>query len=190
MFVGIDANGDGKIDLFVGVCNSGSANAVGIWNPGNGLNVSPSTTSMVSPPIVSYVETASNYNWTRLSSTIDPTVGTATDINGDTQPDYFLSLSVPFADVLTQLAAEGITVNQNSTFSYVIATATQDNSLNQDLNGVNGGVNSSLTWAQLGAISDPLTAGGIAVVPEVNAFWPVTAVLAAAAVGARRRRRC
>src|SRR5437764_9541980 len=39
--VGIDANHDGAIDLFLGVNNSGAANTVGIWNPGAGLNVSP-----------------------------------------------------------------------------------------------------------------------------------------------------
>ena len=43
---------------------------------------------------------------------------------------------------------------------YVMGTATQANSFNQDLNGVNGGVNSSLTWADLGAITTPLNVTG------------------------------
>ena len=39
---------------------------------------------------------------------------------------------------------------------YVMGTASQANAFNQDLNGVNGGVNSSLTWAELGAITLPI----------------------------------
>ena len=130
LFVGIDANGDGALDLFIGVDNSGSSNNIGIWSPGNGANTSPNTTTIVSAPLVSYTLTALNYNWSAVNTTIDPTVGTATDLNGDGKNDYFLTFTVPFADVVAQLNAKGITVDQNSTFSYVIATATQANSLN------------------------------------------------------------
>jgi hypothetical protein len=41
VFVGVDANADGALDLFIGVNNSGSADTIGIWNPGNGLSVNP-----------------------------------------------------------------------------------------------------------------------------------------------------
>ena len=167
LFVGIDANGDGALDLFIGVDNSGSSDKIGIWNPGNGTNVSPNTTSIVAAPLVSYTITALNYHWTAVNATIDPSVGTATDLNGDGKTDYFLTFSVPFADVVAQLAAKGIIINQNSTFSYVVATATQANSLNQDLNGVGSNYDGSATWSTLGVISDPMTAGGIPV-PETN----------------------
>ena len=130
LFVGIDANGDGALDLFIGVDNSGSSNKIGIWSPGSGANTSPNTTTIVSAPLVSYTLTALNCNWSAVNTTIDPTVGTATDLNGDGKNDYFLTFTVPFADVVAQLNAKGITVDQNSTFSYVIATATQANSLN------------------------------------------------------------
>jgi hypothetical protein len=180
LFVGIDANADGALDLFIGVNNAGAADTIGIWKPGIGANISPSTTSIVSAPLVSYTITALNYNWSAVNSTIDPTVGAATDINGDGKNDYFLTFSVPLADVIAQLNAAGITgINQNSTFSYVIATATQANSLNQDLNGVGGSYDGNATWSTLGVISDPLTVGGIPV-PEQGAALAGALVIAAA----------
>jgi hypothetical protein len=192
LFVGIDANGDGALDLFIGVDNSGSSDKIGIWNPGTGANISPNTTSIVAAPLVSYTITALNYYWTAVNSTIDPTVGSATDLNGDGKNDYFLTFTVQFADVVAQLAARGITVNQNSTFSYVVATATQANSLNQDLNGVGGSYDPNATWATLGVISDPITAGGNPpAVPEPNTvfFSAVVAALAIAHATFRQVRR-
>ena len=184
LFVGIDANSDGAIDLFLGINNSGAADMVGIWNPGTGLNVSPNTTSIVSTPLESYTPTAGNYYWSQVTTINDPSVGTATDLDGGGQVDYFLGFSIPFTDVVNQLALLGIAFDQNSTLTYVIATATQANSLNQDLNGVEGNVNSSLTWSQLGVLSNPMTASGMAPVPEVSpALW---IVLLLAAVGVQR----
>lgn len=168
LFVGIDANNDGKLDLFLGVNNSGSGDTVGIWNPGTGANVSPSTTSMVATPLVSYTPTASNYYWSAVTATNDPSVGSATDLDGGGQNDFFLGFAIPFSDIVAQLAAAGIAFDQNSTLTYVIATATQANSLNQDLNGVAGSVNSSLTWSQLGVLSNPMTAAGLASAPEIS----------------------
>ena len=182
LFVGIDANSDGKIDLFLGVNNSGSADTIGIWNPGNGLNVSPSTTSIVATPLISYTPTASNYYWSAVTTTNDPSVGSATDLDGGGQNDYFLGFAIPFSDIVAQLAAVGITFDQNSTLTYVIATATQANSLNQDLNGVGAGYNGTLTWSQLGVLSNPMTAGGLAAVPEINpALWVGLFLVAVAA---------
>lgn len=179
-FVGIITNrASGKIDLFVGVNNSGQTNSIGIYSPGNGLNISPSTTSIGSTPLVSYTETASNYSWMPVTLTSDPTC-TNTDIDGGgpNEPDYFLTFAVPFSDIVAQLAALGISgITEDSSFSYVIATSTQGNSLNQDLNGVNGGVNSSSTWASLGALSDPTSP--VSAVPEVNPAMLISLLLAA-----------
>jgi hypothetical protein len=185
LFVGIDANNDGKIDLFVGVNNSGAGDTIGLWNPGTGANISPNTTSIVSTPLVSYTQTASNYSWVPVTTTIDPSVGTSLDLDGGGQNDYFLTFDVPFSDVVAQLSAIGITgFDQNSTLTYVIATATQANSLNQDLNGVDKNYDGSATWSTLGVLSEQMSASGISAVPEINpAAW--IALLAAGLIGDR-----
>ena len=183
-FVGIITNvASGKIDLFVGVNNAGQANEVGIYNPGNGLNISPSTTTIVSPAMVSYTQTATNYNWSIVNSTIDPNA-TNFDIDAGGQTDYFLTFAIPFADIIAQLAARGITgIDEKSNFSDVIATSPQGNSLNQDLNGVPKNYDGALTWAQLGALSDPTIP--IMAVPEVNPFMHL-ALFVAALIGHRQ----
>ena len=186
-FIGIITDrASGKIDLFLGVNNSGQSDQIGIYNPGTGLNISPSTTTIVSPALVSYALTSSNYNWSPATSTMDP-AATNFDIDAGGQTDYFLTFSIPFSDIVAQLAAKGITgIDQNSNFSYVIATSTQGNSLNQDLNGVGRNYNTSSTWAQLGVLSDPTQP--IAVVPEVNSLLGIAGLLAAIAAHQRFKR--
>lgn len=185
-FVGIDANADGAIDLFIGINNSGSADTIGIWNPGAGANTSPNTTTMVSTPLVSYTQTVANYSWLPVNATIDPSVGTATDLDGGGQNDYFLTFSIPFADVKLQLAVRGIAgIDQNSGFSYVVATATQANSLNQDLNGVGKNYDGAATWSSLGAVTYATSPAGFIQVPETGT--PALLVLGLSAlIGLRR----
>ncbi|HEV3410172.1 MAG TPA: hypothetical protein VG095_07750 [Chthoniobacterales bacterium] len=187
-FVGIITDrASGKIDLFVGVNNSGQSNQIGIYNPGAGLNVSPSTTTIVSPALLAYAQTATNYNWSPVNATIDP-AATSFDIDAGGENDYFLTFAVPFADIITQLAASGITgVDENTSFSYVIATSTQGNSLNQDLNGVPKNYDGSSTWAQLGALSDPTTP--VSAVPEVEPVMGVALLIIAVLAHAHWRRR-
>ena len=187
-FIGIITDRtSGKIDLFLGVNNSGQSDQVGIYNPGTGLNISPSTTTIVSPALVSYTITSSNYNWSAVTPTMDP-AATNFDIDAGGQTDFFLTFAVPFSDIVAQLAAKGITgIDQNSNFSYVIATSTQGNSLNQDLNGVGKNYNTASTWGQLGALSDPTQP--IAVVPEVESIFGIAGLLAAIASHHYFRRR-
>jgi len=178
VFVGLDANMDGVLDIFLGVNNSGSKNEVGIWNAGNSLNVSPSTTSIdTKNPYATYVETVANYNWSPLSSIMDPLASTM-DVNADGNTDYFISFSVNFNDVVNALNAKGISgVTQNTTMLFVGASSTQANSLNQDLNGVNGGASSSLTWKQLGAISNPITPAYVMPEPSTVSLFALSLVI-------------
>jgi hypothetical protein len=71
--VGLDANADGELDLFIGVDNSGNPNQIGLWDPGpctppDVCNVSPSTTTIDSPPLATYSEASVNYDWRAVDS--------------------------------------------------------------------------------------------------------------------------
>jgi hypothetical protein len=165
-FVGLDLDGNGVLDVFAGVNNSGSTAQVGLWWAGSGANVSPSTTSIASSPTFVYAQTGANYSWLAVSAVNNPS-GTTLDVDGGGKTDYYLSFAVPFADLVSMVSTNGFaTFNEQSFIRYVAATATQANSLNQDLNGVNGGVNSSATWSSLGAMSSPVTSSGFVPVPE------------------------
>jgi hypothetical protein len=172
--VGMDADLDGAIDLFLAVDNqpSGAGNQIGIFNPGTGANTSPSSTTIDTTALASYAQNDplyDNYDWSAVT-TIDP-LETNTDLDSGGKVDFYLTFVVPFDDVVAQLAAVGITFDENSSVRYVFGTSTQANALNQDLAGPNGGTSSTLTWEQLGAISLEYTASG-SPVPE-----PATALL-------------
>ena len=163
--VGLDADLDGRLDLFMGVNNSGSANEIGIWDPGTGLNLSPSTTTVATPAENTYVQTGANYGWTPVSALSDPPA-LSYDLNADGSTDRFLTFVIRFSDVTAAMMNRGISFDVNSIMRLVAFTSNQINSLNQDLNGVMGGVNSNLTWDQLGGMSQPYTPTSIIPVPE------------------------
>jgi hypothetical protein len=172
-WVGVDANHDGALDIFMAVDNSGSNQNLTFQDTGAGLNNSPNTTTVVTAqPQFTILQTAANYSYTFVNS-IDPVVNNI-DLNGDGNTDAFLSFRVRFAgasgepglqDALTTLA--GINITPATSLSYVIATSTQNNSLNQDLGGVDHGINSSITWVQLGGLSKLVNIDGTdSAVPE------------------------
>lgn len=181
--IGIDADLDGALDLFLGVDNGGSSDQIGIFDAGGGLNISPDTTSIVSTPLYSYTETLANYDFSPVDGTIDP--GAPTDLDGDGDTDYLLSFSVPFQDVVNALAAQGISFDDTQPYTLVAGTSTQPNALNQDLGGPDGGTDSSQSWADLGAVSDVTTP--LAAVPEPNTGTLLSLGLVAVAALKRRR---
>ena len=166
---GVDANGDGALDVFVGVDNSGAGDSVRIWRPGTGANNSPATTSLDSAYAFTYTPVATNYNWQTVTAVSDPAAGAVPagstpnrfDLNGATGTDYFVSFSVPFADLITVLNSRGITgITSGSILNYVAGTASNANSLNQDLNGISGGTTSTATYTALGIITPPVLPTG------------------------------
>jgi len=172
--VGMDANTDGVIDLFLGVDNSpsGGGNKIAIFSPGAGANTSPSTTTINTTPLASWAlndPIYDNYDFSAVT-TIDP-LEVNTDLDGGGKEDFYLTFVVPFDEVVAQLGLIGIAFDENSTVQYVFGTSTQTNALNQDLAGPTGGTTSTLTWEQLGAISLEYSASGTPV-PE-----PSTALL-------------
>jgi hypothetical protein len=200
LWIGMDANNDGALDMFIGVNNQGSTAQIGFYAPGASANTSPSTTS-IQNAVAQYqmLETASNFNYQLVNGTIDPGHATPWDLDADGNTDVYLSIAIPFVGVSGTatmqgafLGLAGMSVDLATQFRYITATSTQANSLNQDLGGINGGISSSLTYQQLGAISVPITTTGV-VAPEpstIMLFGMSGALfLAGAAIRAYRRAR-
>jgi hypothetical protein len=168
LWVGVDADVDGDIDVFIGATSS----SIGIFDTDPSYaNNSPNTTRIAGTATTSYTVSASNYNYRAVDFTNDG--GTTNDItSGGTDTDYYLSFTMNFQDVVNFLnttAGGNISINDSSSIRYVLGTATQGNSLNQDLGGVNGGANSPTTWEQLGGFSPIMNAAGT-VVPEPSSL--------------------
>ncbi|WP_367874271.1 hypothetical protein [Luteolibacter sp. Populi] len=184
-WVGVDADGNGSVDAFLGLGNQGNSSSLGIYAPGSSANTSPNTTSIAASASFSYAIGASNYNYRAVDYLTDG--GTSNDATTATSgdADYYLSFLVPFNDLVSYLATKNINISDQSPLRYVVATSTQHNSLNQDLGGVNGGINSTSTWTELGGFSQTTNAMGT-VVPEPSAFAIGASLLL---LGALRRRR-
>ncbi len=176
VWVGIDANADGKVDLFAGALEDSD---IGYYPAGTGANTSPSTTSIVSSnPYFEVAVSTLNFDFSPVTSTNDPT---ATNFNldggsggGASHTDQFVSFKLSFASLVTAVNGLGLsnlgTFNQDSPLRFIAATSQQANALNQDLNGINGGVNSATTWTALGGFTKPFTVDGVAVIPEPSAL--------------------
>ena len=154
-FFGIDANNDGVLDAFV----SSGAGETSIWaaDPST-ANTSPATTSVASPASYIYDQTVDNYNFAFVSDANDSD-WTIDDLDGDGNTDVFISFSIPIADLDSFLATQGITYTQDTKLRFISLTATQPNSLNSDINGVD---KSSVddwfkTFEELEIIKDPFT---------------------------------
>jgi hypothetical protein len=161
--VGMDADLDGSVDVFIALNNSGQ-DAIELYTTGNKANISPNTTSTKSTTY-SYTETAANYDWSQVSFGNCSECAVAADLDLDSDGnDFFLSFAVPFDDIVAVIEMDGIFGTTPSTqVSYVIGTSVNANAYNQDLGGVDGDPVSSATWDTLGAIS---VQSGINPVPE------------------------
>jgi hypothetical protein len=192
VWVGIDANLDGKIDLFAGALEDSK---IGFYPAGTGANTSPNTTSITNgSPYYEVTVSTLNFNFSPVTATNSPST-TDFDLDdgtggGANHTDHFVSWKLPLSSLAAavnglNLAGVGTTFSQNTGIRYIAATSNQPNSLNQDLNGVNGSVNSTSTWEQLGGLTGSYTLTGTPV-PEPSI--PVLACLLGLLITFRRRR--
>lgn len=156
--IGIDATGDGAIDLFYGVSTSGSSAGIYFQNPGTGLNVSPSTTTL-----------GTNYGMIALTSTNYSYV--QSDVVAD---DAMISFSVPFASINSALQGVGIQADSSTFMRFIAFTATQSNSINQDMYGTSG-INSAVRFdAEGGGFTEFQNFNGARpVVPEPSTYGAI-----------------
>ncbi|QQL45016.1 hypothetical protein [Sulfuriroseicoccus oceanibius] len=195
LFAGIDATGDGSLDLFVGVNFSGAdANKkVGIWRPTGPITTNDSLKSQGFGDFLGGSALDTNgvdYDW-RAITTADVPDGAPLDLDGQSKGavDYYLSFAIDFATLVSTLGDLGITVDQNTALRYVVGTSEQGNSFNQDLGGVGAGYDGSLPWSDIGATSDPITADGTAPSAVPEPAGTMMAALGGALLMMRRQRR-
>lgn len=153
-FVGIDADVNGSIDFFLGVYNpTGNNGRLGIYRSSVGYaNTSPSTTGISGKPLLAYKPVRNvNYSITQT--------GDGSNFNNDA--DYFISYKFSVADISSALAGMGYSFSASTPFCFMTGTAAQDNSFNQDINGMDRtGWSSGRTWSSLGVFSDVMTTNG------------------------------
>jgi len=180
-WIGIDANGNGALDLFIGVNNQGSTKVLQFQTPGSGANNSPSTTTIgAALPQYRITENSSNFHYASVSTALQPGLVNL-DLNSDTNTDSFLTFRIPFAGAAGTASLQGamagiagITISETTPLSYVIATSTQQNSLNQDIGGLPKTFDGTQTWRQLGGITVPLNLDGTVNEPPVVIPEPST----------------
>ena len=192
-WVGMDVNLDGKIDLFAGAFEGAT---IGFYPAGNGANISPSTTSIVSsPPYSEVTVTPLNFNFAPVTLTNDP-VCTNTNIDGGSgggtnHTDHFVSMKFAFSSLVSAVSTMSLpgvsSFNQNSLLQYVVATSNQKNCLNQGLNGMSGGTSSTSSFASLGLYT-PVFSGSGAAAPVPEPSYVISAFGGLAAIALRRRR--
>jgi methionine-rich copper-binding protein CopC len=178
--VGLDANADGRLDVFMCVDGRNNGQAVKLLDPGTGANLSPNTTSTQPLPTGwlsnngVYSFSASNYSVVAVSSATDPHWNGDNDLGNDSKTDVFVSWRIPLGDLATVLAkpsavdrngnygprgATGISgFTQNTVVQYVNFTQTQTGPINGDLNGVGSSYDKNATFAVLGATTAAMSA--------------------------------
>jgi len=195
--VGMDANLDGRVDLFMSVDGRNNGQAIKLFDPGTDANISPSTTSTSPLPTGwlpnngIYAFSNSNYSVVAVSDTTDPHWNGDNDLGNDGKTDAFVTWKISVADIATVLAkpsltdrngnygprgATGITgFNKDTVVQYVNFTQTQTGPINGDLNGVGASYDKNATFAVLGAITAPMSASNpVSAGPSVAITEPIS----------------
>ncbi|MEW6302152.1 MAG: Ig-like domain-containing protein [Verrucomicrobiota bacterium] len=196
--VGMDANLDGALDLFMMVDARNSSQSVRLMDPGTGANISPSTTTTSPLPTGwlanngVYSFSVANFSSVAVSATTDPHWNGDDDLGNDGKVDVFSSWRVPLVDLSTVLAIPSPTdrngvygprgstgiagFDQNTLVRYIAFTQTQSGPINGDLNGVGASYDKNATFASLGAFTAPMSAANpVSASDAVTITEPVSA---------------
>jgi hypothetical protein len=127
-----------------------------------------------------------------VSSAANDPGQTIFDIDNNGSTDRFLTWVVPFASLISAFNTVGITnLNEVTSVRYMAITATQENSFNQDINGITNGISSSTTFQALGVLSQDLSINPLTAVPEpsTTAMLGLVTISAVGLLGLRQRAR-
>lgn len=205
-YVGVDLadsnnSFDGKLDFFIGIynVNNGIKNQgrIGIYksDPAK-ANSSPATTGIINPPLVvkSPIPAYSGTGNLNADATGNFWIGdadTSLSINATTNTDYFLSFKIGISDINTALRMMNKpSVTGSTGMRFMIGTASQDNSFNQDVAGTMGlNSKSSTTWSDLGVFTpttsvDTISGSGIQTLYQVNFYNTTSSTTASATMSA------
>ena len=136
--IGADADYSGSIDLFFGVQKIGSSVFIVFQDPGTGLNISPNTTSLTNP-YGAVAATSTNFSY------IDSTTGANAATDGssyNSTNDALLTFAITFSSLQAALNTTGsgrtsaISITDTTPLRWIGFTATQNNSINQDVYGI------------------------------------------------------
>ena len=152
-YLGIDADLDGVIDFFIGVVNPMGAGRVAIYSSDpSAPNFGPNTTGLIRPIFAAQPIAGSNYSF----------VETTDGSNFSDNPDYFITFKFDVADITAAAASLGFAFDGTTPFSFVAGAATQDNTVNGDVNGYDDRIfpPRGSTWMSVGAIGSPISTDG------------------------------
>ncbi|WP_269526083.1 hypothetical protein [Coraliomargarita parva] len=178
--IGMDINGDGSLDYYIGVEIDGVGGNlkfdIGIYQF-TGVASTPAETKVAlaspSAQIYGYEADESNFSWESVANInnqdSDLSNDEPVDVDGEGEDDYLLSFSVPFADLV---AAIGGDFDESYEITFVAITSQNLQQINNDFNGVDGtDPNSTVLWTDPGGGSSlPYSPESEGALPEPKDF--------------------
>ncbi len=146
--IGTDANSDGVVDLFLAY-DGRATPTVSLFEPGSGANDSPASTSLQNAVSAAGAET----DVSLVDAATDPSA-TDTDLDDDGNTDAFVSFKLLFSSFKEQMnSVAGISLTKDSALQFATFTLTQENAIDGDIGGINGGNGSTESFTDLGVFS-------------------------------------
>ena len=143
-YIGIDADLNGSVDFFLGAYNPTGYNLgrLGIYPADPAANnIEPGRTG-ISEPVATF-QPIEGVNYSII---------TASGSSFSSNPDYFITFKFKVADITAAIAgntAENVTFTAATPFTFIAGTATQDNAMNGDINGIDDINVTYVSWTNL-----------------------------------------